>query len=90
MFTNLVAIEFSYVNSPHPDFSEELALHLQQAQCLDPSSCNETGVLIGEVIIHENSRSNPIWRPLSEANPQGDLNAVAGLNGLLSTEARTN
>lgn len=90
MVTNLVAIELAYVNTRHPDFSEVLSLHRQQAPGLDSLSYNEPGALMNAITIHENSRSNLIRRPLSQGNPQADLNAIAGLNGPLSTEARTN
>ncbi|VDP74686.1 unnamed protein product [Echinostoma caproni] len=35
MVTNLVAIELAYVNTRHPDFSEVLSIHRQQAPGLD-------------------------------------------------------
>ncbi|THD23376.1 Dynamin GTPase [Fasciola hepatica] len=90
MVTNLVAIELAYVNTRHPDFSEVLSLHRQQAPGLDALSYNEPGALMNAIANHENSRTNLIRRPLSQANPQADLNAIAGLNGPLSTEVRTN
>lgn len=31
MVTNLVAIELAYINTRHPDFTDELMLHRQQA-----------------------------------------------------------
>ncbi|KAH9284715.1 Dynamin-1-like protein [Echinococcus granulosus] len=41
MVTNLVAIELAYINTRHPDFTEELMLHRQQA----PPGLNNLGLV---------------------------------------------
>ncbi|KAF7257638.1 hypothetical protein EG68_04666, partial [Paragonimus skrjabini miyazakii] len=93
MVTNLVSIELAYVNTRHPDFSEVLSMHRQQAPGLDNLALTDSSTLANSGPPHSSILSNP-RRPVGIAGPHADLNALSSLNGPLAgstaVDARTN
>ncbi|TGZ59746.1 hypothetical protein CRM22_008921 [Opisthorchis felineus] len=83
MVTNLVSIELAYVNTRHPDFSEVLSLHRQQAPGLDNLAIGDSNPFSGPL-----NPSAPTPRRPVAANPQADLSALSSLNGPLSADTR--
>ncbi|CAH8564279.1 unnamed protein product [Dicrocoelium dendriticum] len=89
MVTNLVSIELAYVNTRHPDFTEVLTYHRQQAPGLDNLAITDPNTTSGPLMnsAHGNNPINPRRPP---ASSQADLNALATLNGPLTMESRLN
>ncbi|VDM21703.1 unnamed protein product [Hydatigera taeniaeformis] len=91
MVTNLVAIELAYINTRHPDFTEELMLHRQQAPpglnnltLNEASSQVQAGKRTKQLATERRSSAAPVQRS-SDALQEADSSDSANPSGFHAT-----